>query len=43
MIIASLGVPTVPATTPLADNDLHPNGDGYLVWAQEIAQTVGTV
>jgi lysophospholipase L1-like esterase len=39
--IASLGVNTVPATqTPLAADKLHPTGNGYHVWAQEIAQTV---
>ena len=38
-VIASLGVPTVPATnTPLANDGLHPKS--YSAWAQEIARTV---
>jgi hypothetical protein len=38
-IIASLGVPTVPATqTPLAADRLHPKT--YSTWAQEISQKV---
>jgi hypothetical protein len=38
-VIASLGVATVPATTtPLAADGLHPAGNGYSVWAREIAQ-----
>jgi len=40
-IIASLGVPTVPATTvPLATDHLHPAGTGYRTWAQEVARAV---
>lgn len=38
-VIASLGVPTVPATrTPLRSDGLHPTS--YAPWAQEIAQVV---
>ncbi len=38
-IIASLGVPTIPATTtPLASDGLHPKN--YTQWAREIAQAV---
>lgn len=40
-IISSLGVQTVPATNvPLAADKLHPVGNGYRVWANEIAQVI---
>lgn len=41
-IIASLGVPTIPATTtPLAADGLHPLS--YSQWARDIAQSIGAL
>lgn len=40
--IASLGVSTVPAPSlPLASDKLHPTGNGYQVWARDIAVAIG--
>lgn len=42
-IIASLGVPTVPATTvPLAGDGLHPAAGGYKIWAKTIVSEVSS-
>ena len=41
-VIASLGVPTVPATrVSLGPDGVHPVGNGYAAWASEIAKVVG--
>lgn len=39
-IIASLGVPTVPASALPMTNSLHPSPAGYAQWANEITTTI---